>query len=112
MGGDQDVELEEIRRRKLQELQRQQDYNAQAKQRGDVMEAQRQNILRGILTPEARERLGRVKMAYPDVAGQVEDQLVMLAQSGRLNRMIDDETLRDLLGRLVPQRRDIKIQRK
>jgi programmed cell death protein 5 len=112
MGGDQDVELEEIRRRKLQELQRQQDYNAQAKQRADVMEAQRQNILRGILTPEARERLGRVKMAYPDVAGQVEDQLVMLAQSGRLNRMIDDETLRDLLGRLVPQRRDIKIQRK
>jgi programmed cell death protein 5 len=112
MGGDQDMELEEIRRRKLQELQRQQDYNAQAKQRADVMEAQRQNILRGILTPEARERLGRVKMAYPDVAGQVEDQLVMLAQSGRLNRMIDDETLRDLLGRLVPQRRDIKIQRK
>jgi programmed cell death protein 5 len=112
MGGDQDMELEEIRRRKLQEMQRQQDYQAQAQQRADVMEAQRQNILRGILTPEARERLGRVKMAYPDVAGQVEDQLVMLAQSGRLNRMIDDETLRDLLARLVPQRRDIKIQRK
>jgi programmed cell death protein 5 len=112
VGGNGDMELEEIRRRKLMELQKQQEYQAQAVQRAEVLEAQRQNILRGILTPEARERLGRLRMAYPDIAGQVEDRLIMLAQSGRLQAVIDDVTLKDILSRLVPQRRDIKIQRK
>ena len=112
MAGDEDMELEEIRRRKMLELQRQREYQAAASRQAEAVEAQRQNILRGILTPEARERLGRVKMAYPDVAGQVEDRLIMLAQSGRLNEMIDDPTLKDILSRLVPQKREIKIQRK
>jgi programmed cell death protein 5 len=112
MAGDEDMELEEIRRRKMLELQRQHEYQAAASRQAETVEAQRQNILRGILTPEARERLGRVKMAYPDVAGQVEDRLIMLAQSGRLNEVIDDATLKDILSRLVPQKREIKIQRK
>lgn len=112
MGGNNDMELEEIRRRKLMELQKHQEYQVQAAQRQEVLEAQRQNILRGILTPEARERLGRLKMAYPDIAGQVEDRLIMLAQSGRLQAVIDDVTLKDILSRLVPQKRDIIIQRK
>lgn len=112
MAGDEDMELEEIRRRKMLELQRQHEYQAAASRQAETVEAQRQNILRGILTPEARERLGRVKMAYPDVAGQVEDRLIMLAQSGRLNEVIDDPTLKDILSRLVPQKREIKIQRK
>jgi programmed cell death protein 5 len=112
MAGNEDMELEEIRRRKLLELQRQQEYQQQASHQAEAVEAQRQNILRGILTPEARERLGRLKMAYPEIAGQVEDRLIMLAQSGRLNAVIDDVTLKDILARLVPQKRDIKIQRK
>ena len=112
MGGEEDFELEEIRRRKLAELQQQQQLQAEAKERAEAVEAQRQTILRGILTPEARERLGRLKMAYPDIATEVEDRIIMLAQSGRLNSMIDDPTLKDILARLVPRKREIKIERK
>jgi programmed cell death protein 5 len=112
MGGEEDPELEAIRRKKLMELQRQQDYHAEAQRQAEVLEAQRQNILRGILTSEARERLGRVKMAYPDIALQVEDRIIMLAQSGRLNTMIDDPTLKEILSRLVPSKREIQIKRK
>jgi len=112
MGGEEDPELEAIRRRKLMELQREQDYQAEAMRQAEVVEAQRQNILRGVLTPEARERLGRLKIAYPDVAMQVEDRIIMLAQSGRLNTMIDDPTLKEILARVVPSRREITIKRK
>ena len=111
MGGE-DPELDEIRRRKLMELQQQQDIQAEAARQSEAVEAQRQNILRGVLTPEARERLGRLKIAYPDIAGQVEDRIIMLAQSGRLNTMIDDPTLKEILARIVPSRREITIKRK
>ncbi len=111
MGGE-DPELEEIRRRKLAEIQRQQEYQEQASRQAEMVEAQRQNILRGILTAEARERLGNLKIAYPDIALQVEDRIIMLAQSGRLNTMIDDPTLKEILARLVPSKREITIKRK
>jgi programmed cell death protein 5 len=108
----EDPELEEIRRRKLAEIQQQHEYQEQATRQADMVEAQRQHILRGILTPEARERLGNLKMAYPDIAVQVEDRIIMLAQSGRLNTMIDDATLKEILARVVPSKREITIQRK
>jgi programmed cell death protein 5 len=110
MGGE-DPELDEIRRRKLMELQQHQDIQAEAVRQSDVVEAQRQNLLRGALSPEARERLGRLKIAYPDIAGQVEDRIIMLAQSGRLNAVIDDSTLKEILARVVPSKREITIKR-
>ena len=112
MGGGEDPELEEIRRRKLAEIQQQQEHQEQAMHQADMVDAQRQQILRGILTPEARERLGRLKIAYPDIASQVEDRIIMLAQSGRLNSMIDDATLKEILSLIAPSKREITIQRK
>ncbi|MCK5252985.1 MAG: DNA-binding protein [Thermoplasmata archaeon] len=112
MGGGEDPELEEIRRRKLAEIQQQQEHQEQAMRQADMVDAQRQQILRGILTPEARERLGRLKIAYPDIASQVEDRIIMLAQSGRLNSMIDDATLKEILSLIAPSKREITIQRK
>ncbi len=108
-----DEELEELRRRKLQELAAQQEQASEVRERQAALESQRQAILRGILTPEARERLGRLRTAYPQVAATVEQQLIMLAQSGRLgNQRIDDDTLRQILEKVVPQKREITIQRR
>src|SRR2546425_65668 len=78
----------------------------------DQVQAQRQLILRQILTPEARERLGRIELAYPELKENIENQLIQLAQSGRVKSMIDDATLRQILERVIPRRRDIKIERR
>jgi programmed cell death protein 5 len=118
-GGD-DAELAELRKRRLQQLQEMQGGNvaansayANAQQaEADRRESERAEILRRIMTPEARERLGRIRLAKPDVANAVEQQVISLAASGRLQRQIDDVTLRALLERIMPEKREIKITRR
>ncbi len=107
-----DEELESIRRRKFEELQRAQEVAAMREQQAAQARAQRDIILRQILTPEARERLGRIELAYPDLTESIENQLVALAESGRVQRAIDDATLREILTRIIPRRREIKIERR
>lgn len=111
MAGDQD-ELDAIRRRKLAELQQAQMQSAAEQQYRDQVQAQRQQVLRQILSPEARERLGRIELAYPELKENIENQLISLAQSGRVQRVIDDATLRQLLERVVPRKREMKIERR
>ncbi len=107
-----DDELDEIRRRKLAEYQQAQDQASAQTQAREAQLAQRNLILRQILTPEARERLGRIELAYPDLTESIENQLIALAQSGRVQKAIDDETLRQILMRIIPKKREIKIERR
>ncbi len=110
-----DEELENLRKKKLQEMQDQsaiqdqmEDQEAQQKQ----FEEQKKAILRAILSNEARERLGRIKIARPEMAESIENQLIMLAQSGKLKNKINDEELRMILSKVLPKKRDIKIKRR
>ena len=111
-----DDELEALKRRRLQELQAQAAQEQSAAAHQDAAraqyDAQKQLILRGILEPAAAERLTRVRMARPDVAASLEDQLVVLAQQGRLRGKVTDEMMRQFLARVAPKSRDIKIERK
>jgi len=106
-------ELEEIRRRKILELQRQKELEELRRQEEmrRQFEAQKQAILRAILEPEARERLGRLKLAHPEIAEAVENQLVYLAQAGRIQSKITDEMLVEILRR-AQKKRETKIVRK
>ena len=108
----EDAELSELRRRKMAEMQRQGEQQAAMEQEVQAMEAQRQAILRQLLTPEARDRLSNVRMAYPDIARSVEEQLIRLAQAGQINSQIDEPTLKQILRRVSPQKREINIERK
>jgi len=105
-------ELEVLRQRKLQELQLQAQQQAVAQEQQNRIDAEKQNLMRQLLTPEARERLANLRMTRPDVVESVENQLIMLVQSGRITQQIDDYTLRQILRKVMPQKREIKIERR
>ncbi len=97
-------DIEEIRKRKLMELQRryleQKKAEAEEARKQMELEAQLNAIMRRILTSEARERLGRVKLVRPELARQVELILVQLYQAGRITEPLSDEKLRDILAQI------------
>ena len=110
-----DEELEKLKRKRLQELQQQaalQESLDEQERQQQEFEEQKKMILRAILTPEARERLGRIKIARPEIGESIENQLIMAAQSGQLKNKINDEQLRMLLSKIMPKKRDIKIKRR
>ncbi|MEI6293264.1 MAG: DNA-binding protein, partial [Methanomicrobiales archaeon] len=69
-------------------------------------------VLMQIMEPDARERLNTIKITKPDFAKAVEQQLVLLAQSGRLKSKITDQQLKELLLQLTPKKKEFKISRK
>ncbi len=102
-----DDELTEIRRRRLEELREQ----AKKKELEKQLEAQKQALLRKILTEKARERLNNVKLVRPDLATLVENQLIALAQSGRVPLPIDEDVVKSILAELYSRtHREPKIR--
>jgi programmed cell death protein 5 len=107
----EDDELEELRRRRALELQKN---LAQDQQQSDAekrLEAQKQVLMRRILTQEARQRLTNLKMVKPEFASQLELQLIQIAQQGKIGLPIDDEQLKEILQKLQSDRKEIKIRR-
>ncbi|ASI99615.1 DNA-binding protein [Thermococcus celer] len=108
-------DIEEIRKRKLMELQKryleQQKAQEEAMKQEMELEAQLDAIMRRILTPEARERLGRVKLVKPELARQVQLVLVQLYQAGQITERIDDAKLKRILAQIDARtRRDFRIK--
>ncbi|MBR9681756.1 MAG: hypothetical protein GOV00_03070 [Candidatus Altiarchaeota archaeon] len=65
-------------------------------------------ILRQGMSPDARERLGRVRAANPKLATQAESISIQMIQQGK---GVNDDTLKIILDRLTPKR-EIKITRR
>jgi programmed cell death protein 5 len=108
----EDPELEALRRKRMEEIQSQQSNQSAQEEQARQFEMQKQSILRQILTPEARDRLANIKLANPEQANMIEMQLIQIAQSGRLQGAITDAMLRDILLKITPQQREIKIERR
>ncbi len=106
-----DRELEEIRRRKLLELQRQLEEEEKRKALEAEMRARKEAILRRILTDQARERLANIRLVKPELAEAAENLIIQLVQAGQLIPPVTDEQVKALLLRLDSQaRREFKIR--
>lgn len=61
----------------------------------------RASILSQVLTPEAADRLGRIRLVKESRATDVENRLIMLARSGQLRSKVTEEQLKELLGAMT-----------
>ena len=116
-------DLDEIRQKRMAELQAQQAAmqnqaqqqavaQAQQEEAQRQMEAQKKQIINQIMTPEARARLANLKLTKPDLVNQIELQLIQSAQAGSLRGKVTDDQLKVLLRNIAGQKREIKITRK
>ena len=113
-GEPSDEELEKLREQKREQLKEQQgggDEEAREAQRQQA-EAQKKVILRQNLTDGARKRLNTVKMSKPEHGEKIEQQIVALAQSGRVQGKIDEEKMKELLKELTPDSKSFDIRRR
>ncbi len=106
-----DEELEAIRKRKLSSLQQRVTDEQKQSQEAKQLEAQKQELLKQILSPEARQRLTNLKMVKAEFTEQLELQLIQLAQTGKLPIPLSDAQLKQILIQLQSRKRDIKIRR-
>ncbi|KAJ5152975.1 DNA-binding protein [Penicillium canariense] len=108
-----DAELEEIRRARLAQLQQQQggqgggpsQQGGQEEQRRQAESERRASILSQILDPAAADRLGRIRLVKESRAVDIENRLLMLAQSGQLRQKVTEEQLKELLNAVAENQR-------
>lgn len=100
------MNLEELKRKKLEELQSQQQEAYEMQQEMQKAES----LAKTIMTKDALSRYGNISMAYPDKAAQVIGIILNLMQQGQI-RQVDDNTLKEILRMIEPKRRDPKIRR-
>ena len=116
-------DLDEIRQKRMAELQAQQAAmqnqaqqqavaQAQQQEAQAQFEAQKKQILAQIMTTEARNRLANLRLTKPELVNNIELQLIQSAQAGSLRGKVTDDQLKVLLRNIAGQKREIKITRK
>ena len=73
--------------------------------------AQKEIILRQVMSSEARNRLNNVRMVKPDLANLVENYLLNLSAQGKITGQISDEQLKQILSSVQQPKREFKINR-
>lgn len=87
-------------------------YESQDKQTNDdEFNSQKENILKQILTSEARMRLNNIKMVKPELSNMIEQYLIGLANQGKMHSQITDDQLKQILSSIQQPKRDFKINR-
>ena len=75
----------------------------------EQVSAQKDILLKQILSGEARLRLNNVKMVKPELANLVENYLLGLAAQGKAPGQITDEQLKQILMSAQQPKKDFKI---
>ena len=77
----------------------------------EQISAQKDIMLKQILSADARLRLNNVKMVKPELANLVENYLLGLAAQGKAPGQITDEQLKQILMSAQQPKKDFKINR-
>jgi len=72
---------------------------------------QKEQILKQILTSEARSRLNNIKMVKPELSNLVEQYLIGMATQRKIPGQITDDQLKQILLSIQQPKRDFKINR-
>ena len=73
--------------------------------------AQKEQILKRILTSDARRRLNNIKMVKPELSNLVEQYLIGMATQGKIRGQLTDDQLKQILLSIQQPKRDFKINR-
>ena len=87
------------------------DENNISQEKNSELKAQKETMLKQILSPDARLRLNNIRMVKPDLANLVETYLLNLATQGKTSGQISDEQLKQILLSAQQPKRDFKINR-
>jgi DNA-binding TFAR19-related protein (PDSD5 family) len=105
------MSLEEIKRRKLEEMMQSQQEKAQEHAQIQQQVEQMETVVKQYLTAEAITRYGSIKAAHKEKAIQLLVLLFQTIQAGQIRQKLDDKTLKAFLEKITPQKREFKIKR-
>ena len=87
------------------------DSNEEELKKREAENAMRQRALTFLLDQNARQRLANIRMVKPELAMTVENYLINSASSGRLNRALTDEELKQILLNIRQPKKEFRINR-
>ena len=88
-----------------------QDDDKASQERDSQLKAQKEMMLKQVLSADARLRLNNVRMVKPDLAASVENYILNLSVQGKINGQISDEQLKQILLSVQQPKRDFKFNR-
>jgi len=88
-----------------------QDDENNTQEKDSQLNAQKEMMLKLVLSSEARLRLNNVRMVKPDLADLVENYILNLSVQGKISGQISDDQLKQILSSAQQPKRDFKFNR-
>jgi len=89
----------------------QDDENNTSQEKDSQLKAQKEMMLKQVLSSDARLRLNNVRMVKPDLADLVENYILNLSVQGKISGQISDEQLKQILSSAQQPKHDFKFNR-
>ena len=89
----------------------QDDENKTSQEKDSQLKAQKEIMLKQVLSADARLRLNNVRMVKPDLADLVENYILNVTAQGKISGQISDDQLKQILLSAQQPKRDFKFNR-
>ena len=103
--------LDELRKKKLEELMQAQQQKSQEQGQIQQQIEQMEGIVRQFLTKESLARYGTLKTAHQEKALQLLVVLFQAIQKGQIQGKVEDALLKKILEQLTPKKKEFNIKR-